>query len=267
MFFPFPLFGSPGAAAGAELLADAFRELLADNRRERMPTRARAYQHRVRRREFAFETLADCHAWRQRARQAIRQAWKQGEFLLWVGGNHVATLPLLDELAGSDTLVIQLDAHLDVYNLTDCTSELSHGNFLLHCDGPLPPIINVGHRELLLPPEHVGRYYRRTIPATELLLGPKSVLDQLRTEARQASRVLIDLDCDVFDPATFPAAAQAMPLGLTPALVLSVIDAVWSDRLLGVAFSEFDPSRDRNDECLSLLMWLIEYLLLRWHER
>src|SRR6266513_1487566 len=42
IFFPFDLFGSAGAGAGAELLAEAFQEMLADNRRERVPTRARA---------------------------------------------------------------------------------------------------------------------------------------------------------------------------------------------------------------------------------
>ena len=45
--FPFDLFGSPGAGAGAELLADELREMLADNRRERVPTRALAYQDQV----------------------------------------------------------------------------------------------------------------------------------------------------------------------------------------------------------------------------
>jgi len=40
--FPFDLFGSAGAAAGAELLADELREILADNRRETVTTRARA---------------------------------------------------------------------------------------------------------------------------------------------------------------------------------------------------------------------------------
>ncbi len=39
IFFPFDLFGSPGTRAGAELLADAFEEMLADNRRERVATR------------------------------------------------------------------------------------------------------------------------------------------------------------------------------------------------------------------------------------
>src|SRR4051794_26775279 len=103
--------------------------MLADNKRERVPTRARAYQGQVRTREFTFETLPAYQAWRDQARQAVRQARARGDFLLWVTGNHLGTLPVYDELAGreADTLIVQLDAHLDIYNLTDCTSELSHG--------------------------------------------------------------------------------------------------------------------------------------------
>src|SRR5437868_11633535 len=86
IFFPFDLFGSAGAAAGAELLADAYREMLADNRREKLPTRAAAYTPHVRHREFAFETLPDLRDWRRRGRQAARQVLSRGEFLFWVSG-------------------------------------------------------------------------------------------------------------------------------------------------------------------------------------
>ncbi len=44
IFFPFDLFGSSGTGAGVSLLADELREILADNRRERVPTRARCYK-------------------------------------------------------------------------------------------------------------------------------------------------------------------------------------------------------------------------------
>src|SRR5262245_46148419 len=149
--------------------------MLADNRRERVPTRAAAYQDRVRVRRFVFETLADWQRWRPRGRQAVRRALARGDFLLWVAGHHLGVLPVYDELAaaGGDTLVVQLDAHLDVYNLTDCTEELSHGNFLLHAAGPLPPLINLGSRELLLRPDHVGRYYAAVYPAADLAVDPE----------------------------------------------------------------------------------------------
>jgi arginase family enzyme len=268
-FFPFDLFGSGGAGGGADLLADAFQEMLADNRRERMPTRARAYQDHVRRRLFTFETLTEYQDWRPRARKALRRAIRHDEFVIWVTGNHLGVLPVYDELGGlaGDTLVVQLDAHLDIYNLSDCTAEPSHGNFLLHCAGPLPSIINVGTRELLLRPEYVQQYYQHTFPASEFVVDPEPVLRHLRKVSRAAGRVFLDIDCDVLDPAYFPAVSHPLPFGLSPTQLLRILDAIWSDRVAGVAISEFDPGRDRNDQCLATLVWLMEYVLLRRYER
>jgi arginase family enzyme len=113
----------------------------------------------------------------------------------------------------------------------------------------------------------VAQYYRRTFAATELALDSRPALDHLRQAARAAQRVFVDIDCDVLDPTCFPAVTQPVPFGLSPALVLQVLDAVWSPRVAGVMLSEFDPARDRNDQGLALLVWLIEYLLLRRHER
>jgi len=269
VIFPFDLFGGGGAAAGAQLLADALGEMLADNQREKVPTRARAYQDFVQIKEFAFAKLAAYEGWRAKARRAIRQVWRRAEFLLWITGNHLGALPIYDELSGDreGTLVVQLDAHLDVYNLSDCTSELSHGNFLRHCEGPLPAIINLGHRDLFLRPKYVERYYQQTFSAAELAIDPEPALAYLGQACRGARRVFVDLDCDVLDAAFFPALGHALPLGLAPAMVLRLLDAIFSERVVGMALSEFEPSRDVNDRSLALLVWLVEYLLLLRYER
>jgi agmatinase len=266
--FPFDLFGSGGAGAGAALLGDELREVLADNRRETVPTRAAAYAGRLRLREFTFTTLTDYEGWRERGRRAVRRVLRRGDFLLWLTGNHLGALPLYDELSalGERCLVVQLDAHLDIHNFAGCTPELSHGNFLLHCAGPPPPVVNVGHRELLLRPEYVGQYYRLALPAEALALDPEKVLAALRAASGRAERVFLDIDCDVFDPAFFPAVAEPVPFGLTPQQLLRCLDAVWSGRMAGVAVSEFDPARDCDDRGLATLVWLLEYLLLRRYE-
>src|SRR5262245_51586572 len=125
---PFALFGSPGAATGAELLADALRELLDDNRRERRPTRSRSYQPHVRIKELSFADTDSVSNWREAARAAARQALDTGDFLLWLGGNHLSVLPVYEELGpAGEPVVIQLDAHLDLYNLSDSPPELNHG--------------------------------------------------------------------------------------------------------------------------------------------
>lgn len=268
VFFPFDLFGGAGKA-GPELLADAVRELLADNRRERVPTRARAYAGQIHVEEFVFETLDAYQTWRTDGRKAVHAALRRGDFLLWVTGNHLGALPVYDELGqlSPAPLVVQLDAHLDVYNLTDCTTELSHGNFLLHCAGPLPPLINLGHREQLLMPEYVSRFYRHAYSAAEIAIDPSSALAAVRAASLAADRVVVDLDCDAFDAAYFPAVTQPEPFGLDPQFLLGVLDAIPRDRLAGLCISEFDPARDERDRCLATLLWLVEYVLLRLYEK
>jgi agmatinase len=177
----------------------------------------------------------------------------------------MSVLPALEELGPADTAVIQFDAHFDVYNLTGCTAEPSHGNFLLHAAGPLPPITHVGSRDLFLPPEHVQKHVRTTLTAEMIATAFEDVLRQLRLAA-QAKRVWLDIDCDVLDPAFFPATGQPQPFGLTPQQLLRCLDAVWSERVAGVSLSEFDPARDRRDRSLELLVWLLEWLLLRKYE-
>ncbi|MBX9681557.1 MAG: arginase family protein [Gemmataceae bacterium] len=266
-FFPFALFGHPGTQAGAELLADAVRELLADARKEKTPNRSKAFARQVVVEEHLLETMEDLVHWLPRARDAVRAVWAKNDFLLWSAGNHLGVLPVYEELTGTDTLVVQFDAHLDVYNLEDCATELGHGNFLLHADKPLPPIINVGHREQVLDPAHVAKTFVETHSAIDLARDPDAVIAKLKARCENASRVVIDIDCDAFDPVHFPAVAQPEPFGLTPLLFLRLLDAVWSDRVVGLAVSEFDPSRDRHDMSLALLLWLVEHVLLRIYER
>jgi agmatinase len=269
LFLPFDLFGSAGTSAGADALAEAFQEMLADNAREHVSTRARAYSGKVKTRQIAYKTPSSYQNWRQIAREAARQAFRAQDFLLWVTGNHLGVLPIYDELAAgeSKTLVIQLDAHLDIYNLSDCKRELSHGNFLLHCAAPLPPIINAGSRELLLRPKHVRQYFQHVIAASDFATSEEASLGRLREAAEGAKAVFLDIDCDVIDPAYFPATPNPLPFGLTPQQILRIVDAVWSDKVIGLALSEFEPARDRKDQCLSMLMWFLEYILLKRYEQ
>jgi arginase family enzyme len=266
--FPFDLFGSAGSAAGAELLADELREVLADNRRETVLTRAAAYTPHVRLRQLTFDTVDKLQRWRQQGRRAVRRALADGDFLIWLAGNHLGALPVYDELAAlpKPPLVVQFDAHLDIHHFADCTRELSHGNFLLHCAGPLPPLVNVGHRELLLTSDHVRRFYQATFPASELATNARPALGCVARSCAAAPCVFLDLDCDVFDPAHFPATARPVPFGLSPQQLFPFLEAAWSGQVAGVLLSEFDPGRDQNDRSLATLTWLIEYLLLKRYE-
>lgn len=266
--FPFDLFGSPGSGNGARLLCDAIREMVADNQAERKKTRADAYTKHIRIRETSFDNLQAFVDWRDRGCQLLREAIQRKEFIIWVTGNHLGTLPVYEEAAELATmpLFIQLDAHLDIYNLADCTAELSHGNFLLHSRRALPPIVNVGARELLLRPDYIKRYYQAVFTAEQIACDFESVIAKLASAVQKSNGIFIDIDCDAIDPSFFPAVANPLPFGLSPQQLLRCVNAVWSEKVVGVSIAEFDPSRDQNDRSLGLLIWLMEYLLLRRYE-
>ncbi len=264
--FPFDLFGSAGTGAGARLLGDAVREILDDTENETRPCRADVLRGKVKVKELRFDAMEDVTAWRKRGRQAARQGLKARDFLLWLGGNHLAALPVLEEL-GADTLVVQFDAHLDVYAFHDTTQELSHGNFLRHFEAPHPRLINVGHRDLFLTPAEIGKTFEAVYPAWELANDVSRAAVELRAKAATANRVWIDLDCDAFDPSVLPAVPEPVSFGLLPPAFLTLFEAVWSGNIVGMSVSEFDPGRDTRDQSLNLLGWLVEYVLLKAAQR
>jgi arginase family enzyme len=262
--FPFELFGNGGTGAGAQLLADAVREILDDTQEETRPCRADCLRDTVRVHEFAFETPQQVADWRKTGRQIARRHLKAGNFLLWLGGNHLSVLPVLEEL-GPTTLVVQFDAHLDMYAFHDTTSELSHGNYLRHFKTRRPRLVNIGHRDLFIPPTEIATIFEATFSAVDVALRPDAVASAVRTLAAGASQVWIDLDSDVFDPAAMPAVQQPLPFGLAPPVFLKLMAAAWAGNVRGLSISEFSPGHDQRDTGLNLLGWLLEFVLLHVH--
>ena len=268
--FPFDLFGGTGTGAGAELLGDAVREMLDDNALEKRPTRCDAYRDLVTVKDLSFPNTKSLNTWKHTGRQAVKQAIKAGERVIWLGGNHLSVLPVYEELGGAgaaSTLVVQLDAHLDIYQLHDVMPNAANGNFLLHSDETLPQIVNVGNRDLFLLNTESGATFAQTFSAVDVATDPDRVMNDLRARACKAKRVWIDIDADAFDPANLPAVHQPLPFGLHPLAVLRVLDAAWdAENVIGVSISEFDPGRDVRDAGLNLLGWLLEWVLLKWYE-
>jgi arginase family enzyme len=256
--FPFDSFGNAGTGAGAKLLGDVVREIIADTEEEKRPTRQDALRGNLTVEEFAFDSPATIAAWRKTGRKIAKEALAGKDFTLWLGGNHLSILPVYDELGPLDA-VIQFDAHLDVYSQHDVTAELSNGNFLNHVSGRLPQVVNVGHRDLFLPESEWRGTFAGAVPAADIATD----FDHLRHDGR----LWIDLDVDVFDPAFCPAVHDPLPFGLAPPTFLRLLETVWSDKIVGMSISEFDPGRDVRDSSLSLLGWLVEWVLLRVCER
>jgi agmatinase len=258
--FPFDAFGSAGTGAGALLLADVLREAIQDADDETEPTRVAAYTDQLEIDESGFDTPAEIVGWRERGRAAFGDGARTG-FTIWLAGNHLGVLPVLDAFTPAD-LVVQLDAHLDCYDLAGTTEELSHGNFLRHLPAKRPKIIHVGSRDLFVTPAATKPYLDRVLTADDCATDFPGVLKTVTAMAAKAKRVWLDLDADAIDPAFAPAVQSPQPFGLTPQQLLTLTLALSTPKLAGVSVSEFDPGRDRTDTTLQLLAWLIERVLL-----
>ncbi len=260
--FPWDQFGGAGTSHGAVALADVVREIRRDAQREQQPCRTQTLRDRLHLQELAFTQPQHCLRWRERGRRWFRQTLQRHSFILWLGGNHLSVLPVLEELP-PQTLVLQFDAHLDIHDFDDTWNTLSHGNYWRFLSEPRPPAIHLGHRDLFVLPEEAQRFFTAVYSALDITTRLAEVVADLQRQVSQAPRLWIDIDVDVFDPSICPAVQHPLPFGLTGAAFWPFWQAVWSEKVLGVSLSEFDPGRDVREQSLHMLGWFIEHLLLQ----
>ena len=259
---PFDAFGNAGTGAGALLLSDVLREAVDDTERENGRTRADKYARLLYFVESRFDTLESLTTWREDAAEVAADHVVRSDFSLWLGGNHLSVLPLLEALSPTD-LVIQLDAHLDCYDLADTTDELNHGNFLKELTPKQrPKIAHVGNRDLFLTPKDVKPHADAVFSIDRVAANFDDGKTELTAMIAKTKRVWLDLDVDALDPAFAPAVHQQSPCGLTPQQLLTLLLLIPPAKFFGFSISEYDPGRDDGDRTLNLLGWFLERALL-----
>ena len=264
VLFPFDLFGSQGSGRGVEALHHFLKAMLAEGKNR--ISRASSYAKHVRISKFGFQTISAYKDWRSLGREVARKSLCQNEFLFWVSGNHLGVLPIYDELARTRTLIIQLDAHLDVYNFGNFPKDPTSGNFLLHVKGRLPDIVSVGSREVLLKPKYAAKFFLDVYTIEDLASDFEKVIEHLLDYCARAKQVFLDIDCDVLDQAFFPAVRYPAPFGITPQQLLRIVDLTLQRNLIGVAVSEFSPTKDGDEQSIALLGWLMKHILQAKYE-
>ena len=163
---------------------------------------------------------------------------------------------------GRETLVVQFDISSTRSDNTPGSRTASE-----HFEAARPQLVNVGHRDLFLTAREIAETFETVFSAEEIASDPDRVVAELKAKAESAKRVWIDLDCDAFDPTAMPAVQEPLPFGVAPQAFLKLLNAVWSENVVGLSVSEFDPGRDIRDGGLNLLGWFLEFMLLRVGER
>lgn len=182
-----------------------------------------------------------------------------GRHMVWLGGDHSVTLPLLRALRehhGVPLAVVHFDAHCDTW--TSHFGEPSgHGTWMYEAieEGLVRPdaaiqigIRSAGERSAR---EYVSERGGRVFTARELrgLESPRQlqhVINEIGARMHAAGNppVYLTLDIDCLDPAFAPGTGTPEPGGLTSCQVLTLIEELAHLNWVGMDCVEVSPSYD-----------------------
>ena len=201
------------------------------------------------------------------AEQAIR-----AHHMLWLGGDHSITLPLLRvyrKVLGRPLAVVHFDAHCDTW--ADHFGEPSgHGTWVYEAldEGLLIPeaTIQIGIRSSAekATREFVATQGGRIFTARELRgvagTGLKAVVDEIRARMANAGHppAYLTFDIDCLDPAFAPGTGTPEPGGLSTDQALTIIEELADLNWVGMDCTEVSPPFDHAEltsNAASIVAW------------
>jgi agmatinase len=222
--------------------------------------------------DMALVDLGDCELGAGAPREQLEAArtdvagwWRPGLRPFMLGGDHTATLPVIEVLAPAvpDLRILQLDAHPDTreeflgerYNYASAMARVMDvvGPERVHQVG-----IRTGSREELERPRpnlhpawsiHPVEAVRRLLP--ELLRHP----------------LYVTIDVDVLDPAEAPGTGSPEPGGLRVPELLEIVRLLEPCRIVGADLVEVAHAWDPTARTGIAASWVIREALLTWWSR
>ena len=199
-------------------------------------------------------TFGDVEGSLARIRSVAEGVWHHGKFLVGLGGEHLATLPLVQAAAAAcpGLEVVHLDAHTDLRE-DYMGQRLSHASVMRRVAEEVGPGrlwqfgIRSGTREEF-------RFARH-------LYG--DLKDLPRVLAPLADRpIYLSVDIDVADPAYAPGTGAPEPGGPTALEVLDAVRTVARGRLVAMDVMEVAPALDPSGRTASLAAKLVREAIL-----
>ena len=173
-------------------------------------------------------------------RKALGQILSKKKFPILLGGDHLITLPVLEEILPIHPRlhVIQVDAHADLRE--DYLGEsLSHSTVMRKVVDHLGEgrLFQIGIRSGTEDEFKLARKWKSIVPS-----DPRSLKAMVRRLKNLP--VYITLDLDVMDPGLLPGVGTPEPGGLTFQGLLSILKALQSLRVVGFDLVELTPDYD-----------------------
>jgi agmatinase len=196
------------------------------------------------------------------ARKQIAAWWRPGLLPFMLGGDHTATVPVIEALAPSfpELRILQLDAHPDTreeflgerYNYASAMARVM--------DVVAPErVYQVGMRT------GAREEYRRNSPH----LFPAYVVrpvDAVRSLLPELVRhpLYVTIDVDVLDPSEAPGTGAPEPCGITAAELVEIVRLLEPCRVVGTDLMEVAHAFDPSGRTGITASWILREAILTW---
>jgi agmatinase len=222
--------------------------------------------------DLAIADLGDCELGEgppreqlTRAREEIGRFWRPDVRPVMLGGDHTATLPVVEVLAPAipDLRILQLDAHPDLreeflgerYNYASAMARVM--------DVVAPErVFQVGMRTGAR--EEFQRKAPHLFPAHRI--HPVEAVRALLPELR-AHPLYVTIDVDVLDPSEAPGTGAPEPCGITAAELVEIVRLLEPCPIVGTDLMEVAPAWDPSGRTGITASWILREAMLTWWGR
>jgi agmatinase len=197
-----------------------------------------------------------------RAREEIRRAWTPDRRLVMLGGDHTATLPVVEAMADAypDLRVVQFDAHPDLreHFLGERYCYASAMARVIDVIGE-DRVYQVGMRTGAR--EEFARRHPRFFPVTEI--GPRDAVLRILPEVRRFP-LYVTVDIDVLDPSEAPGTGSPEAGGLRVPELIDLLRLFAECPPVGMDLVEVAHTHDPSRRTGIAAAWVLREAILTW---
>ena len=219
--------------------------------------------------DLAMADLGDCElpdgsprSQLEAARQEIRRFWRPGLRPVMLGGDHTATLPVIEVLAAAvpDLRILHIDAHPDTRE-EFLGERFCYASAIARVMEVVPPerVFQVGMRTGSR--EEFERRLPNFFPVTAIAPGDavRKILPELRRHP-----VYVTIDIDVLDPSEAPGTGSPEPGGLWVPEVVELIRLLQGSEVVGTDLVEVAHAHDPSGRTGIAGSWILREAILTW---
>jgi len=219
--------------------------------------------------DLAMADLGDCElpdgsprSQLEAARQEIRRFWRPGLRPVMLGGDHTATLPVIEVLAAAvpDLRILHIDAHPDTRE-EFLGERFCYASAMARVMEVVPPerVFQVGMRTGSR--EEFERRLPNFFPVTAI--APDDAVRKILPELRRHP-LYVTIDIDVLDPSEAPGTGSPEPGGLRVPEVVELIRLLQGCEVVGTDLVEVAHAHDPSGRTGIAGSWILREAILTW---